>query len=370
MTFLWAGVLALLLMLVPLLVIVYAWSERRRRGGGVRYSSLSLLRDVMPATARWRRHLPFALLVGGVSALVLAASRPALVIAVPSAGTNVILVMDVSRSMCSSDIEPSRLEVAQEAAAEFVRRQPSGAKVGLVAFSGFAAIIQAATGDRDAVIAAIESLTTGRRTAIGSGILTGIDAIAEADPGVARAEIPGRPGVPPVPVTPGAYEPSIIVLLTDGASNSGPEPLEAARQAVDRGIRVYTIGYGTEEGGGFSATCDPRFIGREPGGGGPGGGGPGSFGGGGGGPGSFGGGGGGQFRRSIDEPTLIAVAEQTGGTYHPAQSASELDQVFQELPTELLMDHEVTEVSAAFVGIGALLAAAALLLGRAWRPLP
>jgi Ca-activated chloride channel family protein len=336
----------------------------------VRYSSLSLLRDVVPRSSRWRRHVPFALFAAAAAALTVALSRPAVVMAVPASGTNVILVMDVSRSMCSSDIPPTRLQVAQEAAADFVRRQPGGTQVGLVAFSGFAAIVAEPTTDRQAVIEAIESLTTGRRTAIGSGILTAIDAIAEVDPNVAPAVLEGRPGAPPIPVAPGAYAPAIIVVLTDGANNAGPEPQDAARQAVERGLRIHTIGYGTPEGGAFSATCDPRFIGREPDGSGPRG--PGTFGGGGGAP-----QGGGsaddpvrQFRRGIDEPTLIAVAEQSGGTYHPAESAAELATVFAELPTSVIMGHEVVEVSVGFVGLGGVLLAGALLLGRAWRPLP
>jgi Ca-activated chloride channel family protein len=360
MTFLWAGLLALLLV-VPALVALYLWSLRRRRTAGVRYSSLALFRDVMPARANWRRHLPFALFAAAMAALVLGLGRPAVVLSVPSNGTTIILAMDVSGSMCSSDIQPSRLEVAQQAAIEFIEGQASRTQIGIVAFSGFAAVIQTPTSDRNVLAEAIRSLTTGRRTAIGSGILSAIDAIAEVDPGIARATVSGRPGVEPVPVLPGAYAPAIIVLLTDGATNAGPDPVEAAEQAVARGLRVYTIGFGTEAGGEFSATCDLRFLGREPQGGGfPGLGG--GFGG--------GGGGGGRFRRGIDEETLMAVADATGGTYYPAESASQLASVFDELPTSLITRNEVVEVSVAFVGLGALLCGASLLLGRAWRPLP
>jgi Ca-activated chloride channel family protein len=227
----------------------------------------------------------------------------------------------------------------------------------LLTFSGLAAIIEAPTGDRETLTAAVASLLTGRWTAIGSGILAAIDAIAEIDPDVARSDIAGRPGVPPAPVTPGAYAPAIVVVLTDGANNRGPEPLEAARQAADRGIRVFTIGYGTAAGGAMNGACRMRFIGREPGGGSgfvsPG-----------------GGGGGGRFRRGIDEETLVAVSELTGGSYYPAESADELGEVFDALPTSEITDHRVEEVSVAFVGCGAVLVAIALLLGRAWRPLP
>ena len=166
----------------------------------------------------------------------------------------------------------------------------------------------------------------------------------------------------------GAYAPDIVVLLTDGVSNSGVDPIEAAQQAVDRGVRVYTIGFGTADGGSLSPTCAPQFLGREPGGGGFGGGGGGPGGGGFGGGG--GGGGGGGFRRGIDDVTLQKIADMTGGTYHPAETASQLNGVFQNLPLNLVLKHEVTEVGFAFVGFGGLLSALALLLGKAWRPLP
>jgi Ca-activated chloride channel family protein len=157
----------------------------------------------------------------------------------------------------------------------------------------------------------------------------------------------------------GAYAPDIVVLLTDGASNTGPAPLDAAQQAADRGVRVYTIGFGTANGGPLDPTCAQQFVGREPGGG------FGAFGGGGG----FAGGAGG-FRRGIDDATLKAVADLTGGTYHPAETAAELESVFASLPTSLITKHEVNEIGFAFVALGALLAAASVLLGRLWRPLP
>ncbi len=360
MTFLWIGLLALVL-LVPILVAVYLWSQRRRRPVAARYSSLSLIRAARPGASRLRRHLPFTLFAAGVAALVIALGRPVVVLSVPANQATILLAMDVSGSMCSTDIDPTRLEAAEDAAVAFVTSQSSGSEIGLVAFSGLAAVIQPPTNDQQALVDAIRSLTTGRRTAIGSGILASIDAIAEVDPNVARAILPGRPGTPPDPVVKGAYVPDVVVLLTDGANNAGTPPLEAAQQAVDRGVRVYTIGFGTAAGAELDAVCRQQFIGREPAG-------AGGFGFGGGG---FGGGGfGGGFRRGIDEDTLKAVASLTGGEYYPAESASELEQVFRDLPTTTITKSEPVEVSAGFVGLGALLAAMALLLGRAWRPLP
>jgi Ca-activated chloride channel family protein len=205
----------------------------------------------------------------------------------------------------------------------------------------------------------IASLATGRRTAIGSAILESIDALAEIDPSIARSVDPGDPPSAAPPAVPkGAYAPAIIVLLTDGASNAGPDALEAAQQAVDRGLRIYTIGFGTENPGGRPPFCG---IGSEPGDNGqfdP------NFGGGG-----FGGTGGG-FRRAIDEEALNAIADATGGEYYPAESAEQLNQVFEQLPTELIVSHKVVELSVAFVAVGTVLLALAILLGQAWRPLP
>jgi Ca-activated chloride channel family protein len=353
MNFLWPGLLVLLA-IVPILAGVYAWSLSRRRPSGARYSSLALVRDASPGSSRLRRHLPFVLFSVAVAALVLALGRPVAIVTVPTNQTTIILTIDVSRSMCSGDIPPNRLLAAEAAAAAFVQRQGSRTQIGIVAFSGFSELIQAPTNDEEVLLDALQSLTTGRRTAIGSGILEAIDAIAEVDESVAPATIEGRPGVEPAPVPKGAYAADIIVVLTDGVANAGPLPIDAAQQAADRGLRVYTIGFGTAFGGEFDPDCAPQFIGREPG-----------FGGGG-----VGGQGPGGFRRGIDEDTLRAVAELTGGTYYPAESADQLERVFDELPTSLITRHEAVEIGVGFVAVGAILAALAILLGRAWRPLP
>src|SRR5450759_458782 len=361
MDFLWSDLLALLLV-PPVLVAVYVWSLRRRRPSGIRYSSLALIREAVPGSSRLRRHLPFALFIASLGAVVIAMARPVAIVAVPTNQTTIILTIDVSGSMCSSDIPPSRLEAAEAAAASFIQSQAAGTRIGIVAFSGFAELVQSPTNDKTALLNALQSLATGRRTAIGEGILASIDAISEIDSSVAKSQTDTSPGTAPAPVPKGDYAPDIVVLLTDGASNTGTAPLDAAQQAADRGVRVYTIGFGTANGGSLSPTCAPQFIGREPGAGGGGGG----FGGGG-----FGGGGGvGNFPRGIDEATLKQIADMTGGTYYPAESASQLDSVFAKLPTSLIVKHEATEVSVVFVGLGALLAALAVLLGKAWRPLP
>jgi Ca-activated chloride channel family protein len=272
--------------------------------------------------------------------------------------------MDVSRSMCATDIPPNRLVAAEEAASSFVERQETGTQIGIVAFAGFAEIVQVPTNDEEVLLDVIASLATGRRTAIGSAILESIDAIAEIDPSIAgTADVDDPTANAPPSVPEGAYAPAIIVLLTDGASNAGPEPLEAAAQAAERGLRIYTIGFGTEDPGGRPPRCGAQFVGSEPGDSGqvfndPG------FGGGG-----FGGSSGGP-RRAIDEETLTAVAEATGGEYYLAENAQQLNEVFAELPTDLIVAHEVVEISVAFTAVAVVLVGLAILLGQAWRPLP
>jgi Ca-activated chloride channel homolog len=342
---------------LPILVGVRFWLLRRRRPA-LRYSSLSLVSAAAPRSSWIRRHLPFAFFLVALGSLVVAMARPVQIVPVPAGRTTVILAMDVSRSMCATDIPPNRLLAAEAAAASFIDRQGATTQIGIVAFAGFAEIVQAPTTDQEVLLDVVESLTTGRRTAIGSAILKSLDAIAEIDDSVAPIPDEGSgPDEAPAPVPRGAYAPAIIVLLTDGASNAGPVPVEAAEAAAARGVRVYTIGFGTADPNSERPPCGLQFIGNEPGQTGF----PGDRG---------GGGGGGGFRRAIDEETLMAVAEATGGTYYPAESADELHAVFQNLPTNLITRHEIMEISVAFVALGAVLVALAILLAQAWRPLP
>ena len=351
MDLLWPGFL-FLLGIIPLMVGVYIWMLRRRRRFAVRYSSLALVRAALPEQARWRRHLPFVAFLLALTSLVIALSRPVAIVSVPAGRTTVILALDVSRSMCATDISPNRLEAAKAAALSFIQRQSATTQIGVVAFAGFAELVQPPTADQEVLEDAVVSLIVGRRTAIGSGILKSLDAIAEIDSSVAPSESDAVSGLQPAPVPAGAYAPAIIVLLTDGVSNVGPLPLDAAQQAVDRGVRVYTIGFGTENENQSLPNC-----------------GGGQFGGGQFGGGQFGGGGG-RFRRGIDEETLKQVSAMTGGTYYSATSAGELQNVFRNLPTHLITKHETMEISVAFTAIGALLATIAILLSLIWNPLP
>jgi Ca-activated chloride channel family protein len=350
MDMLWPGFLALL-GLLPIMLVAYIWLQRKRKRYTVRYSSLSLVREALSKQSQWRRHLPFVLLLLGTGNLGFAMTRPVSIAKIPTNQTTVIMAMDVSLSMCSKDIPPNRLDAAKAAALEFVRNQKPGTRIGVVAFAGFAEVIQSPTDDLEVLTDAINGLATGRRTAIGSAILKSIDAIAEVDPKVARSTSENSPNIAPPPVAKGAYVPEIIVLLTDGASNAGPMPVDAAQQAKDRGIRVYTIGFGTANGAEM-APCGARVQGREP-----------SF------PPGFGGGGGGRFRRGIDEETLKEVAALTDAEYYSAESASELSNVYNNLPLNLVMKTETTEITFVFAAIGALLATLAITLALLWNPL-
>lgn len=332
-----------LLALIPLGLLFYAWLMRRRRRYGLRFSSLSLVRAAMEKTSRWRRLLPTAFYILALASLVTAFSRPVTVTYLPAAERTIILTLDVSRSMRAVDIQPSRMEAAKASALSFVRNQKPGTSIGIVAFSGFAELVQAPTTDQEALESAILSLTFGRRTAIGSGILRSVEAIADVDETIAPVTLDAPGAVQPV--APAAYAPAIIVLLTDGVSNSGLPPIDAAQFALERGIRVYTIGFGTDNpvmpaDGLFQGS--PQFSGDQPGM---------------------------RFRLAIDEDTLMQVAEMTGGEYYVATSASELQEVFDNLPTSLISRSEVNEIGVFFAAGGALLAALAIALSLLWNPL-
>lgn len=353
MSFLWSALLYLLL-LIPLIIALYVVVLRRRRRFAIRYSSLSLVRAAMSHQSWLRRHLPFALFLLALTSLVVALARPVATIAVPSNRATIILTMDVSRSMCSTDIEPNRLEAAKAAALAFIQRQENGRRIGIVAFAGFAELVQPPTDDRALLEDAITNLTTARRTAIGSAILRSLDAIAEIDSSVTPSDTGNIPEGAFTPVPEGQYGPHIVVLLTDGASNAGPSPISAAIQATERGVRVYTIGFGTTNPS-SPMDCGDQFQAND------------QFGGGGFGP--FGGGGGGGFRRGIDEETLTSIADMTGGTYYAASSAGELNNVFENLPTYLAVTREETEIGAFFTAFAALLAVIAMVLSFRWHPL-
>jgi Ca-activated chloride channel family protein len=366
MTLLWPGFLPLFT-LVPILVLLYWWILRRRRRFAVRYSSLSLIRQALPERSRWRRHLPAALFLLALTSLITALTRPAAQVLVPLSRTTIILAIDVSRSMCASDVPPNRLTVAQEAATKFVEQQADDTRIGIVAFADFAEVVVPPTNDKQKLIDALGSLTTSLGTAIGNATLKGLDAIASVNSAVAPSGV--NLGNQSGTTTPAGsdYQPDIIVLLTDGANTRGPTPRDAAQQAADRHVRVYTIGFGTTQ---FSPmVCTSAQLGSDIFNGFQGGFGGGRFGGGGG----FGRGGGPRPGRNyllLDEPTLKAVADITGGTYYRAENADQLLKVFQDLPKQVALQKENIEVSVGFLALAALFVLLAVGLSMHWNRMP
>jgi Ca-activated chloride channel family protein len=335
----------------------------------VRYSSLSLIREALPKHAQWRQHLPFVLFLVSAASLIVALARPRAAVELPLSRTSIILAMDVSRSMCATDVDPNRLTVAQEAALAFIEDQADETRIGIVAFAGFAEIVVPPTNDKQVLKQAIENFTTSIGTAIGSATLRSIDAIAEINDAVVESGVDMSSVSNENPSEAGFYQPDIIVVLTDGANSRGPLPLDAAQQAADRLVRVYTIGFGSTEP--EQMVCTPQQLGSDSFSGDFGGGG---FGGGGfrdenngGGSGGFGG-----FRRFLllDEPTLQGMAELTGGTYYRAEDAEQLFDVFVNLPNEIILQKEMREISILFVMIGAFFIICMIGFSIAWRRFP
>jgi Ca-activated chloride channel homolog len=358
------------LVLVPLLLGGYLWQLRRRRKQAVKFSNVALIRRALPRHSRWRRHVPIGFFLAAIAALGIASARPSIAQDVPLSKTSIILTLDVSGSMCATDVVPNRLTAAQDAAKEFVKNQVAGTRIGLIAFANFAQLLVPATTDKKTLTDAIDNLTTSRGTVIGAATLQAIDAIASVNPDVApippgveaQADQGGfgpgggsasttPPDTTPAPVPPGGYEPDIIVLLTDGANTRGISPVEAAQQAAQRRVRVYTIGFGTDHP--TDLVCSAEQLGA------------GGFGGGGfgGGP---GGGGGGRNFLVRDETTLKAVAAATGGTYYQAEDAEQLTSVFAKLPSDVRHQREDREISVWFVMAGAVFVVAAFGLSLAW----
>ena len=351
MLFLWPGSL-LLLGLIPLLVAVYFWILKRKRKIVIRYSNLTLVRKTLGKTNWLRQHLPFAIFNFALISLALATARPVAAVSIPTGQSTVILTIDVSLSMCQSDIKPNRLEAAKQAALDFIDHQEPSTQIGIVAFAGFAELVQEPTNDQDALRSALLGLRGARRTAIGSAILRALDAIAEEYEDAAPVDdepqlIPGMENQ-----ADGNFAPYVIVLLTDGVSNSGPEPLFAAEEAAVRGVRVYTIGFGTAGNPGPIPPCSSEVDQPDA-----------PFG-----LGGFGFGGGGGFRRGIDEVTLQQVSSMTKAQYYPAESAEQLQEVFENLPTHPVFRHEYIEISSLFTGLAAVFVILALVLSWLWKP--
>jgi Ca-activated chloride channel family protein len=346
MTFSWPWAL-LSLLIIPIVCGVMWLLRRRRRRAVVRVTSIALVRAALPGRTRWSRLVPTLLLLLGFATLGIGAARPQASVPVPSNSTTIMLAMDVSGSMCSTDMDPNRITVAQKAAVAFIQSQRGAVKIGLVAFAGVAGLLVPPTTDTDKLIEAINNLSTARGTAIGSAILTSIDGIAAIDPTVAPS------GVDPESAQRPGYASDVIVLLTDGANTQGPEPATAAEAAAVRGVRVFTIGFGTTTP--TPMVCTGSQVGSWYGG----------YGGGRGG----GFGGGGRNPRVIDEDALKVVAETTDGQYYKAENADQLQDALGDLPSHVTVARKHVDIASWFAGAGGLLVAVAVGLSLWWNRL-
>lgn len=302
MTFLWPWALAALALL-PVLVWLYLRGLPRPAQAAALHPDLRLLARASGRPRPLRRHLPALLYLGALTLTLFALARPTAPLPLPDNRTAIMLAIDVSRSMEVQDIEPSRFIAAQEAARRFVRSLPSGARVGLVSFAGYAVLHTAPTSRHARVFTAIDELSVAPRTAIGEGLLAALQALPERGP-----ETPGAAQDHPA---------AAIVLLSDGRNNTGAEPLEVAAQAKRLGVKVYTVGLGTE-GGDLRSNRWSGFFG------------------------------------GFDAETLKGIATATGGRYFEARSASQLSSIYRELGRSLgwtVQPREVSGLLAALAGL-------------------
>ncbi|MBG9388250.1 VWA domain-containing protein [Caenimonas aquaedulcis] len=341
MNFLWPEFLWLLLAL-PVLVLLYVWLLRRKKKMALRYASLSIVREAMGAGQTVRRHIPPALFLLAMAAMLIAAARPVAVVTLPSNQQTIILAMDVSGSMRATDVQPSRIVAAQNAAKSFISELPRNVKVGIVAFAGSAQVAQLPTVNREDLVTAIDRFQLQRATATGNAIVislatlfpdAGID-LQSLQSGRERQRgfaIDGdkKEKKDFVPVAPGSYTSAAIIMLTDGQRTTGVDPLEAAKLAADRGVRVYTVGIGTVDG---------ETIGFE----------------------------GWSMRVRLDEETLKAIANKTSAEYYYAGTAGDLKKVYETLSSRLTVEKKETEISALLAMAAAVLALLSAGLSLLW----
>lgn len=348
MRFAWPDALWFLL-LAPLLVAAYVWVLRRRKTSVVAFSDVGLVKQAMGPRRVWRRHVPPALVLCSLLAMIVAAARPSAVVPLASLRQTIILAVDVSISMDATDVAPNRLSAAQLAAKAFVQEAPSNVRIGLVTFGGSAAEVQAPTDNRADLLEAIERFNLQRGTATGSAIYTALASLLpEAglelqainlgskmlqDRRVAGLDRPrSTKAKSGAPVEPGSYTSGAIILMSDGQSTMGPKPLDAAQVAAEHGVRIFTIGFGTKEGATVRVMGMSIFV-------------------------------------RLDEPTLQGIAAITKGAYIHAGTADELKQAYQDLTTRLIVERKEVELSFAFVAFATLLLLAALALSLYWFPL-
>jgi len=341
MTFIWP-MLLLTLILIPLLVGAYIWLLRRRKKLAVSYANLALVKQAIKKSPSWRRHVPPALMLLALALMLIAAARPVAVVQLPSNKQIIMLAMDVSGSMRATDVEPTRMVAAQNAAKAFLNDLPRHVRVGIVAFAGTAQVAQLPTLSREDLVTAIDRFQLQRGTATGNGIVLSL-ATLFPDDGIDIGQMTwGKPQTRAkslddaakekknvAPVAPGSYTSAAIIMLTDGQRTTGVDPMEAAKMAADRGVRVYTVGVGTTTG---------ETIGFE----------------------------GWSMRVRLDEDTLKQIANRTSAEYFYAGTAADLKKVYSTLSTRLALEKKETEISGIFALIAAAFAMIAAGLSLAW----
>ncbi|MBI4672032.1 MAG: VWA domain-containing protein [Chloroflexi bacterium] len=308
--------LAVLFVLLLPLLLGYIVAQRRRRKFALRYASVELVRASKRGRG-WRRHIPPFLFLAMFAALIFGLMKPAILVREPSDEGIVIVTLDVSASMWATDMYPSRMEAAKQAAQVFVNELPEKMRIGVVSFSETSYLNQVPTTNRSQVAKAIKKLEPRSGTAIGNGLITSFDAVY----GAMGSELPQ--------VDKGIYAPAVIVLLTDGENTDGPPPLEVVDQAITHGIRVYTIGVGSPE----SVTIKRGNA---------------------------------AIQARLDEDTLKQIAQMTDAKYYNAATEKDLRAVYQNLTTQLVTRIQPHDISFMFIALGFFLGVVALAFSLLW----
>ena len=323
MSFLAGGWLWLLLG-VAVLIAAYVFMQRRKGGYAVRFTNLDLLDSVAPKRPGWRRHATAAVFVLAISSLVLALARPTRAEDVPVERATVVVAIDTSLSMEATDVSPSRLDAAQEAANALIDSLPEGINLGLVAFNGVAQITQAPTQDREAVRRAIDNLELGEATAIGEAIFTSLDAIELAPGGDETNGGSGDSGDEQSEI------PATIVVMSDGETTVGRPDIAATEAAAEAAVPVSTIAFGTPDGT-IVVPEEPEPIPVQ-----------------------------------VDEESLRTIADSTGGAFFSAETVNELSDAFADIGSRVGTETEQREITTWFLGLGIVLLLATALLSLLW----
>lgn len=312
------------LLLVPTSGTLYWWLQRRRARDSASLGTLGVVRAGSTRPVGWRRHAPPAVFLLGLTVLLLATARPQMELALPRFEGTVMLAFDVSASMAADDLVPSRMDATKQAALAFVERRPRNIKIGVVAFSDGGLVVQPPTDDDLALAATIDRLVPQSGTSLGQGILVALNALSSV-PDASESPTDGAQSPPtPAPVSRGAFEPAVIVLLTDGENTLAPDPLEAAQTAIEQGVRIYTVGIGSSEGATVEIDGFNVFT-------------------------------------LLDEDTLKEIALVTEGDYFRVQNAEDFRVVYDNVDTKLVFKAEETEITSILAGASILV----LLIGGA-----